>query len=90
MSLYRDGLGATATVTAGPDKQSKTLNSGGSYLSSSELILTFGLANHAKADTLEIHWPSGAVDTLQNIAADQVITMKEGSGIVASASLAHR
>ncbi len=86
----RDGLGATATVTAGPDKQSKTLNSGGSYLSSSELILTFGLANHAKADTLEIHWPSGAVDNLQNIAADQVITMKEGSGIVASASLAHR
>ena len=38
------------------------LTSGGSYLSSSELVLTFGLGRHAKADAIEIRWPSGQTD----------------------------
>ena len=86
----RDGLGATVRVTNGPDTQSKMLTSGSSYLSSSELVLTFGLADHAKADAIEIRWPSGQTDQLKGVPADQIITIKEGSGIVASTPLAKR
>ena len=86
----RDGLGATVRVTNGSDTQAKMLTSGGSYLSSSELILTFGLGDHAKADVIEIRWPSGQADHANNVPADQIITVKEGSAIIAAAPLAKR
>ena len=86
----RDGLGATVRVTNGSEIQTKMLTSGGSYLSSSELILTFGLGDRAKADAIEIRWPSGQTDQLKNVPADQIITVKESSGIVASTPLAKR
>src|SRR6202049_328861 len=57
----RDGIGAVVRVTSGNDKQWKILRSGSSYLSQSELVLTFGLGTNAKADTVEIQWPSGQV-----------------------------
>ena len=66
------------------------LTSGGSYLSSSELILTFGLGDRAKADAIEIRWPSGQTDQLKDVPADQIITAKESSGIVTSTPLAKR
>jgi len=77
----RDGIGAIARVTAGNDKQWKMLRSGSSYLSQSELVLTFGLGSQAKADTIEIQWPSGQVDRLSNVPAGQTITVEEGKGI---------
>ncbi|MGA6956247.1 MAG: CRTAC1 family protein [Candidatus Acidiferrales bacterium] len=86
----RDGIGATVRLTAGSDTQSKMLRSGSSYLSSSELILTFGLGAHTKADAIEIHWPSGQVDQLKNVAADQIITVKEKEGSIAAKPLAKR
>jgi enediyne biosynthesis protein E4 len=86
----RDGFGATVHVTNGSDTQTKMLTSGSSYLSSSELILTFGLGDRAKVDALEIRWPSGQIDRAANVPADQIITVKEASGIVASAPLAKR
>ena len=86
----RDGIGASVRVAGGSDIQSKMLTSGGSYLSSSELVLTFGLANHASVDAVEIHWPSGQTDKLTNVPADQIITVKEDSGIIASKPLARR
>lgn len=86
----RDGIGSDVRVTAGSDVQTKTLRSGSSYLSSSELVLTFGLASHTQADTIEIRWPSGQVDNLKNIAADQIITAKEKEGIAAAKPLAKR
>jgi len=86
----RDGLGTVVRVSAGNDIQSKTLSSGSSYLSSSELILTFGLASHAKADTVDLYWPSGQTDHLTGIAANQIITVKEGQGVVSSKALAER
>ncbi len=84
----RDGIGAVARVTAGSDVQSEMLRSGSSYLSSSELILTFGLASHTQADKIEIRWPSGRVDQLTNVSADQIITVKEDAGIIATKPLA--
>ena len=80
----RDGIGADVRVTAGSDTQTKSLRSGSSYLSSSELILTFGLGSHTQADAIELHWPSGQTDSLKNVAADQIITVKEKEGIAAA------
>ena len=80
----RDGIGAVVKVTAGSDWQSQMLRSGSSYLSASELVLTYGLAQHDRADSVEIRWPSGRVETLSNVAADQTITVTEGKGITSS------
>ena len=80
----RDGIGAVVRVSAAGDKQWKMLRSGSSYLAQSELILTFGLGPHDKADNIEIQWPSGQVDKLVNINAGQTITVQEGKGIVGS------
>ena len=60
------------------------LRSGSSYLSQSELVLTFGLGKEAKADSLEVQWPSGQVDKLSNISASQTVTIQEGKGVMAS------
>jgi enediyne biosynthesis protein E4 len=80
----RDGIGAVVRVTSGSDKQSKMLRSGSSYLSQSELVLTFGLGAQTKADAVEIQWPSGQVDKLANVNAGQTVTVQEGKGVVAN------
>jgi hypothetical protein len=78
----RDGIGTVAVVSANGAKQTAMLRSGSGYLSSSELVLTFGLAKAKQADSIELRWPSGQVDKLTNVAAGQTIIVKEGSGIV--------
>jgi hypothetical protein len=60
------------------------LRSGSSYLSSSELVLTFGLGQRDKADAIEIRWPSGQVDHLSSPSAGQTITITEGKGQTSS------
>jgi hypothetical protein len=77
----RDGIGAVVVVAATSDTQTQMVRSGSSYLSASELVLTFGLAQHDAADTVEVRWPSGQVDRLMDITAGQTITVTEGSGI---------
>jgi hypothetical protein len=86
----RDGIGAAVRVTAGNDAQSQMLRSGFSYLSSSELILTFGLAERTQADDVEVRWPSGQIDHLKNVAADQIVTVKESYGAIATKALVRR
>jgi len=80
----RDGIGAVVRVTSnnGKDEQSKMLRSGSSYLSQSELVLTFGLAAQSKADAIEVQWPSGQIDKLSNVSGGQTITVQEAKGIV--------
>jgi hypothetical protein len=80
----RDGIGAVARVTVGGDTQTQMLRSGSSYLSSSELILTFGLAQHDKADSIELRWPSGQLDHLANVAVGQTVIVTEGKGQTSS------
>ncbi len=80
----RDGIGTVVKMTAGGESQSEMLRSGSSYLSASELVLTFGLAIHERADSIEIRWPSGQVDKLANVAAGQTITVTEGKGVTGS------
>jgi hypothetical protein len=80
----RDGIGAVVRITSGSDRQSKMLRSGSSYLSQSELVLTFGLGTQTKADSVEIQWPSGQVDKLANVNAGQTVTVEEGKGVVSN------
>jgi len=55
-----------------PHAKANAPRSGSSYLSSSELVLTFGLGSSTKADAIEVRWPSGTVDHLNNVNADQI------------------
>src|SRR5262245_23572054 len=76
----RDGIGAIVTATIAGQKHTQMLRSGSSYLSQSELLLTFRLGNQKNVDTLEVRWPSGQLDKLQNVAAGQLLTIQEGRG----------
>jgi hypothetical protein len=78
----RDGIGSVVSVVSATTRQKLMLRSGSSYLSASELVLTFGLGQSTKANVVEVHWPSGAVDHLVNVDAGQTITVREGSGII--------
>src|SRR5882672_5432362 len=80
----RDGIGTTVRLTSGGETQTQMLRSGSSYLSASELVLTFGLAQLDRADNIEIRWPSGQQDHLSNATGEQTITVTEGKGITAS------
>jgi enediyne biosynthesis protein E4 len=78
----RDGIGAVVRVTSNGAKQWQMLRSGSSYLSASELVLTFGLGSSAKADAVEIQWPGGQVDKLSGVAGGQTVSVEEGKGMV--------
>jgi enediyne biosynthesis protein E4 len=70
-------------LTAG-ETQTQMMRSGSSYLSASELVLTFGLGQRDKAEAIEIRWPSGQVDKLSTVNASETVTISEGKGITAS------
>ncbi len=80
----RDGIGTVVKVTAGAGTQSQMMRSGSSYLSASELVLTYGLGQLNQAEAIEIRWPSGQVDKLSTVAAGQTVTVTEGRGITAT------
>jgi hypothetical protein len=61
-------------------RQIDEVRSGGSYLSQSDLRLHFGLGEATRVDRLTVRWPSGLVDTINNIPADRHIVVEEGSG----------
>lgn len=86
----RDGIGALVRVTADGDTQSKMLSSGSGYLSSYELVLTFGLGTHSKADAIEVRWPSGQVDRLAGVLADEIIFVTEQHGLTGAKPLTKR
>ena len=76
----RDALGSRVFITAGGKTQVQELVSGSGYFSSNARELYFGLGRAEKVETLEIHWPSGDVETFHNFPADQIVKIKEGSG----------
>ena len=77
---------AEASMSEAEDKKTRTLidevRSGGSYYSQNDLRVHFGLGKTAKVKTLEIKWLSGAVDTINDVAANQIVYVKEGVGAV--------
>jgi hypothetical protein len=78
-----DGIGARVTLVSGGRSQVQEVRSGGSYLSQNDLRLHFGLGSARMIDRIEVHWPSGATDKVENALADRSMTIEEGRGIVA-------
>ncbi len=78
----RDGIGARIKCVTEDGSQIDEVRSGGSYYSQSDLRVHFGLGKNQRAKTIEIRWPSGQVDILSNIPANQLITVKEKAGII--------
>jgi hypothetical protein len=79
----RDAVGATVYVTADGIRQRGDVLSGGSYLSSNDFRVHFGLGDSSKVDSAKIHWPSGAVETVRLPAVNRIITIEEGKGVIA-------
>ena len=88
----RSGIGARVVVTA-RNQGSKALaqvaevQSGGSYFSQNDLRLHFGLAAATKADSVEIHWPSGVKDTWTNLASNNLYVLQEGGKLLKTMSM---
>lgn len=78
----RAAIGARVIVTAGDSKQMNEVRGGSGYLSQNDLRLHFGLGRNSRIRVLEIDWPSGAKQTLQDLAADFQYTIKEGGEVV--------
>src|SRR5512146_1071691 len=77
----RDAVGTTVYLTAAGIRQRGDVLSGGSYLSSNDTRVHFGLGDSTQAGNLEIHWPSGAKETVKLPAVDRIYTIVEGKGI---------
>jgi hypothetical protein len=73
----RSGIGARILCSTGDHHQIDEVRSGGSYISQSDLRVHFGLGSAATAD-IEVHWPSGTVDRVRGVKANQVLVVKEG------------
>jgi len=73
----RDGIGARIKVTAGGKAQFNHMTTASGYASSGAGPVHFGLGTAKIADEIEIRWPSGTVQVLRDVAADQVLSVKE-------------
>ncbi len=78
----RDGIGASLKLVSEGFTQIKQSQGGMGYMSSSDPRLHFGLGKRKKIDWLEITWPSGIVEKIANVPLNEIITIKEGTGIV--------
>ncbi len=79
----RDAIGAKVFVTAGRVRQRADVFSGGSFSSSSDLRVHFGLGTMSEIDKVEIYWPSGKIEVLNKPPVDRILTVVEGKGLTA-------
>jgi hypothetical protein len=77
------GIGARLFLTAGERRQVREVQSGSSYLAQNDLRAHFGLGAAQRVDRLEIRWPRGATDLVENLPADHIVTIREGKGVQA-------
>jgi hypothetical protein len=78
----RSAIGARVTLKTGAQLQFQEVTSQSSYYSHNDHRLHFGLGQNNKADSIEILWPSGSREVLDNVPANRIVNVKEGSGIV--------
>jgi enediyne biosynthesis protein E4 len=76
----RDGIGALIKVVTSAGAQYNHMTTSVGYASSSYGPVHFGLGKDSKAKWIEIHWPSGIVQTLQDVAGDRLLSVKEAAG----------
>jgi hypothetical protein len=84
----RDGFGASVEAVAGELKQTVQSTSESGYLSQNDPRVHFGLGEHAVVDVVTIHWPSGIVQTLHDVKADQVLKVTEAGVVVTGVAAA--
>jgi hypothetical protein len=77
----RDGIGARLKLFVRGKVLVREVKAGSSYLSQNDLRVHFGLGAAERADRLEIRWPSGVVDTIENIQANRIVVVREGMGL---------
>jgi hypothetical protein len=75
----RDAMGARIRILTGGISQIREIEGGGSYLSQSDLRANFGLGRSARAETVEVKWPSGLQQTFHNVEADKFYVIQEGT-----------
>ena len=81
----RDGIGAEVRLTtASGEVRHATARTAGSYLSASDRRVHFGLGDERQIRSVEIRWPSGALQRLEGVAPDRVLTVTEPQGGSAS------
>jgi hypothetical protein len=78
----RSGIGTRLTLATDGHRQVRDVQSGSSYLAQNDLRAHFGLGQSNRAERLEIRWPSGATEVVENLPANHVITVREGKGVV--------
>jgi hypothetical protein len=79
----RSGIGTKLTLTTGARRQVREVQSGSSYLAQNDLRAHFGLGRAERAERLEIRWPDGSTEVVENVASNQRVTVRQGEGIVA-------
>ncbi len=77
----RDAIGAAVKLIAGDFVSHDQAKGGMSYCSAQDPRIYFGLGKHARVDTFEITWPSGAREVIHDLAANQIVTIEEGQGV---------
>jgi hypothetical protein len=77
----RDAIGATIRIFHGGTSQMRMVKSGSSYLSQSELPVTFGVGRRDRVERLVITWPSGATQEFKDVAAGRAYECVEGKGL---------
>jgi hypothetical protein len=77
----RDAIGATVRIFAGGMEQSRVVKGGSSYLSQSELPVTFGVEKHDRIERVVIDWPSGRTEEHKNLATGRAYDCTEGKGV---------
>jgi hypothetical protein len=85
----RSAIGARVIATYGSRRQAQAVTAQSSYFSVNDRRLHFGLGRETGAN-LEIHWPNGREEKLADVAADQLVVIREGSGIVRKEAFARR
>src|SRR5207249_3056315 len=73
----RDAIGAEVKLVTAKGPQFATVTTAGSYLSSSDKRVHFGLGPESVAQSIEIRWPSGIVQTLKDVRGDQILKVDE-------------
>jgi enediyne biosynthesis protein E4 len=78
----RDAVGAAVYLTANKMRQRSDVLSGGSFASSNDQRVHFGIGDAIEVDAVEIHWPSGVIEKLALPSVDRIFTVEEGKGVV--------
>ena len=78
----RSAIGARVTIHVGGRRLIDEVRSGGSFCSQNDLRIHAGLGAADRADRIEVSWPAGAVEVIGPVDADQLVVIREGSGVV--------